>query len=167
MMNVAYHQNGMLTHLAMLLCLMHKEFLRDLISLNTCLSLKHCFQLFQHLIFRVRFKMLLEVLFHSLKHPAPKNNIIIIIVYVMCIFHRISSTGIRTSPIFSSSTYVFLWPTRRILKLRCQSLKFDPDDFNFSFSRNKPKLKDWTSVTIYNKYLQRHSDFVHDRWFNY
>ena len=52
--------------------------------------------------------------------------------------------------------YNLLHPVRRILKLRCQSVKFDSDDFSFSFSRKAPKLNAYTDLDIYNNYLERH-----------
>ena len=77
-LSVARHLNGVLTNGTPFLHLAVKEFLRDLISLRTGLSLKHSFQFLKNLKGPgVVFKTILKVRFHSKQHGALNHTIII------------------------------------------------------------------------------------------
>src|SRR3954464_12236064 len=77
-LSVAQHLNGVLTNGTPFLHLVAKEFLRDLISLRTGLSLIHVFQLLENLKGPgIVFKTILKFRFHSKQHGACKHTIII------------------------------------------------------------------------------------------
>src|SRR3954466_13137757 len=77
-LSVALHLNGVLTNGTPFLHHAVKEFLRDLISLRTGLSLKHGFQFLKNLKGPSELlKMILKVRFHSKQHGALNHTIII------------------------------------------------------------------------------------------
>src|ERR1041385_1944769 len=129
----------MVTDRVVLLHLTFIEFIRDLISLSAGLSLKHGFQLFNHLIGTVMFKTFLEISIQRCKDGTRNYNMVIFACLkdVMFCFWSIACKWVTSA---ASSTYCFLHLVRIILRLRCQSVKFEPDDFSFSFSRNALKL---------------------------
>src|SRR3954467_4383998 len=96
-LSVAHHLNGVLTNGTPFLHLVVKEFLRDLISLRTGLSLKHVFQLLENLKGPGKLlKTILKIRFHSIQH-GDLNQIIIILARLINSFfisRRIYSRGV-------------------------------------------------------------------------
>src|SRR3954465_15627923 len=96
-LSVARHLYGVLTNGTPFLHLAVKEFLRDLISLRTGLSLKHSFQLLKNLKGPgIIFKTILKVRFQSKQHGALNHTIIIFarLTDNFLISRRIRSRGV-------------------------------------------------------------------------
>src|SRR4051812_18065044 len=96
-LSVARHLNGVLNNRTPFLHLAVKEFLRDLISIRTGLSLKHGFQFLKNLKGPGELlKTILKVRFHRKQHGALNHTIIIFARLINSFFisRRIYSRGV-------------------------------------------------------------------------